>query len=332
MEHEVQQLIASARAEIEGADSLKKIEDIRIAYLGRAGSVTAVLRSLKHLPEDQKRIVGPAANQARLSIEEALAAKETQVRSTASVLDYSTLAKAQASGHLHPLTQVQEKMTRIFRDLNFSVLEGPELETEYYNFDALNIAPNHPARDMWDTFWIKQPEAITDPKRKLLLRTHTSPMQVRFMETHTPPFQIVIPGRVFRYEATDATHEVNFYQLEGLMVGKRITLANFKYVVEAFFQKFFGSGIEFRYRPSYFPFVEPGVEVDIKVPGKGNGWLEVLGAGMVHDAVFEAAGYNPGEWQGFAFGMGVDRLLMIKHEIPDVRMLYSGDLRVVKQF
>jgi phenylalanyl-tRNA synthetase alpha chain len=218
-------------------------------------------------------------------------------------------------------------VAKIFEGMNFSVVTGPEAETEYYNFDALNIPANHPAREMWDTFWLKPGKA---DKQKMLLRTHTSPMQMRFMEKAKPPFQIVVPGRVFRYEATDMSHEVNFYQLEGLMVGKDITLANFKFIVEEFLKKFFaGQKIEFRFRPSYFPFVEPGVEVDIKLKGK---WLEIMGAGMVHPRVFEYARYNPKDWQGFAFGVGLDRLAMIKYGVPDIRLFYSGDLRFLKQF
>ena len=186
---------------------------------------------------------------------------------------------------------------------------------------------------MWDTFWLKQPGIKKD---KSLLRTHTSPMQIRYMETHKPPFQIIVPGRVFRYEATDASHEVNFYQVEGLMVGEHVTLANFKYIVETFLQQLFDGDVQFRFRPSYFPFVEPGIEVDIKLPKEhhrqGGTWLEVMGAGMVHRNIFNAVRYDPREVQGFAFGMGLDRLAMIKYNIPDIRLFYSGDLRFVRQF
>jgi len=206
--------------------------------------------------------------------------------------------------------------------MNFSVVSGPEIETEYYNFDALNIPANHPARDMWDTLWLKN--------SKLLLRTHTSPVQIRYMEVHQPPFQIIVPGRVFRYEATDASHEINFYQVEGLMIGPNVTLANFKFIVEEFFRKLYGPKVQFRFRPSYFPFVEPGLEVDIKLTG--DKWLEVMGAGMVHRNVFDAVHYNPEQVQGFAFGMGLDRLAMIKYNIPDIRLFYSGDLRFIRQF
>lgn len=229
--------------------------------------------------------------------------------------------KRPSRGHLHPLTLVQNKAIDIFSSMGFEVAEGPEVETEYYNFDALNIPKNHPARDMWDTFWLKNSK---------LLRTHTSPVQIRYMEANQPPFRIIAPGRIFRYEATDATHEAQFYQLEGLMVGKKITFANLKAVMETFFQEFFGEkDIKVRLRPSYFPFVEPGVEVDIKFKGK---WLEIAGAGMVHPKVLENVKIDPREWQGFAFGMGIDRLAMIKYKIDDVRLFYGSDLRFIKQF
>lgn len=236
-------------------------------------------------------------------------------------IDVTAPGKRPERGHLHPLTLVQNKAIDIFSSMGFEVAEGPEMETEYYNFDALNIPKNHPARDMWDTFWMKNGK---------LLRTHTSPVQIRYMEEHNPPFRIIAPGRTFRYEATDATHEAQFYQLEGLMIGKNITLANLKAVMEVFFQKFFGSkDIQVRLRPSYFPFVEPGVEVDMKYKGK---WMEIAGAGMVHPKVLENMKIDSREWRGFAFGMGIDRLAMIKYKIDDIRLFYGSDLRFIKQF
>lgn len=236
-------------------------------------------------------------------------------------IDVTAPGKKFERGHLHPLTFVQKKATDIFTSMGFEIAEGPELETEYYNFDALNIPQNHPARDLMDTFWIKNGR---------LMRTHTSPVQIHYMEIHQPPFRIIVPGRVFRYEATDATHEIQFYQLEGLMVGKNITLAHLRGVMETFFREFFGSkDIEVRLRPSYFPFVEPGVEIDMKYKRK---WIEIAGAGMVHPKVLENVKIDPREWQGFAFGMGIDRLAMIKYKIGDIRLFYSGDLRFIKQF
>lgn len=235
--------------------------------------------------------------------------------------DVTVPGKKPERGHLHPLTIVQRKAIEIFSSMGFEVAEGPEVETEYYNFDALNVPKNHPARDMWDTFWLKD---------KRLLRTHTSPVQIRYMKEHQAPFRLIAPGKVFRYEATDATHEVQFYQLEGLMIGKKVTMANLKAILEAFFGIFFGSkDMEVRFRPSYFPFVEPGVEIDMKYKGK---WIEIGGAGMVHPKVLEEVGINPREFQGFAFGMGIDRLAVIKYKIDDVRLFHSGDLRFINQF
>ena len=215
-------------------------------------------------------------------------------------------------GHLHPLTLVQRKCEEIFQSMGFSVIEGPEMEEEWYNFDALNIPKDHPARDLWDTFYLKNGS---------LLRTHTSPVQIRYMGKNQPPFRIIAPGRVFRHEATDSSHEVNFYQVEGLMVGKDISVANFKAIIQEFFRRFFSKELEIRLRPSYFPFVEPGFEVDIRW---GDRWMEIMGAGMVHPNVLKNA--------GFAFGIGLDRLAMIKYQIDDIRLFYSGDLRFLNQF
>ncbi len=225
---------------------------------------------------------------------------------------------SQKAGTLHPITLILDEVVRISSDLGFSVALGPELEDEWHNFDALNVPKDHPARDMQDTFFIKGKEGM-------VLRTHTSPVQIRYMQSHTPPFAIIVPGKVFRNEATDATHEAQFHQVEGLVVGEGITLEHLKGTLLEFFKQLFGPSAEIRLRPSYFPFVEPGVEVDVKV---GEKWLEVCGAGMVHPNVFTAAGYHPEKVTGFAFGMGLDRLAMIKFGIPDVRLFYQGDLRL----
>jgi phenylalanyl-tRNA synthetase alpha chain len=225
-------------------------------------------------------------------------------------------------GHEHPLSIVIDDIISIFGEMGFSVALGPEVEDERHNFDALNIPEYHPARDMWDTFWVKS-------KEKKLLRTHTSPVQIRYMENNQPPIKIISPGKVFRYEATDATHEAQFYQVEGLYVGKDVSLAELKGVIKKFFEKFLGSDVEIRFRPSYFPFVEPGVEVDIKFKGR---WLEVMGAGLVHPKVLENVGIDTKKWNGFAFGGGVDRFAMIKYGVDDVRLFYRGDLRLTDQF
>ena len=240
-----------------------------------------------------------------------------------------------SKGHLHPLSQMIREINAIFYNMGFSFEEGPEMEDEYHNFNALNIPENHPSRDLWDTFWIKP---LSERK---LLRTHTSPVQVRYMKENKPPFRIIVPGKVYRHEATDATHEAEFFQLEGLAIDKGITLAHLKGTLETFFQEFFGDKIDVRFRPSYFPFVEPGVEVDMKCfkcAGKGcgickrTGWIEIMGAGMVHPKVLAGVGVDKKEWQGFAFGVGIERLGMLRYGVDDVRLFLNGDLRFVNQF
>lgn len=322
----VEKLLKEAKTEIIKAGDAHSLEVIRVKYLGRNGLLTEILRSLKDMPLSARKKVGIAANNVRKELEHALGVQSKTFtvakRKKAGGFDTTRPGHKVHRGHQHPLSILEEEVRSIFSAMNFSIVDGPEIETEHYNFDALNIPSTHPARDMWDTFWLKG--------RKQLMRTHTSPMQIRYMESHNPPFQIVVPGRVFRYEATDNSHEINFGQLEGLMVGKDITLANFKFVVEHFLEAFFGDAVTFRFRPSYFPFVEPGLEVDMKFAG--GTWLEIMGAGMVHRNVFDAVRYNPDSVQGFAFGVGLDRLAMIKYGIPDIRLLYSGDLRFTRQF
>ncbi|OGG55143.1 phenylalanine--tRNA ligase subunit alpha [Candidatus Kaiserbacteria bacterium RIFCSPHIGHO2_02_FULL_49_11] len=234
--------------------------------------------------------------------------------------------------HIHPISGMIREINSIFFEMGFTFAEGPEIESEYYNFDALNIPKDHPARDMWDTFWLKPLNA------RKLLRTHTSPVQVRYMEEHEPPLRIIAPGKVYRNEATDMTHEAQFYQLEGLMIGHDVTLAHLKGVLAEFFGKFFGGDVEIRLRPGFFPFVEPGVEVDMRLVGENaperlkDKWIEIMGAGMVHPKVLEYSGINPKEWQGFAFGAGIERLGMLKYGIDDARLFHTGDLRFVNQF
>lgn len=244
-------------------------------------------------------------------------------------------------GHIHPLSCVASRINDIFSEMGFSLIDGPEIETEHYNFDALNVPKDHPARDMWDTFWLKQRNKSEIQNQKFLLRTHTSPVQIRYMENNKPPLRIISIGKTFRYEATDATHEAQFHQVEGLLIDKGITMANLKFVIKEFFEKFFEEKIELRLRPSYFPFVEPGAEIDIscfKCGGnkcsvcKHTGWIEVMGAGMVHPQVLKNVGLNLEEWKGFAFGVGLDRLAMLKYGIDDIRLFYTGDLRLINQF
>lgn len=244
------------------------------------------------------------------------------------------LDKNLQSGHLHPVTQVLREVVDSFVAMGFEVADGPEVENEYYNFDALNVPQDHPARDMQDTFWVEgAPQTI--------LRTHTSSVQVRYMEDNNPPFKIIVPGKVYRYEATDATHETQFYQIEGIVVGPDISLAHLKHTLYEFFKRLYGDDVKIRMRPSFFPFVEPGVEIDIscmKCGGSGcnvckqTGFIEVMGAGMVHPNVLRSVNINPEHYRGFAFGGGIDRMVMLKYGIDDIRLVYSGDLRLVNQF
>jgi phenylalanyl-tRNA synthetase alpha chain len=240
------------------------------------------------------------------------------------------MTEGSKTGHLHPLTQTARDIELIMREMGYEVAIGPEVETEHYNFDALNTPADHPARDMQDTFWLKQK---TDDGERMLLRTQTSSVQIRYMETHKPPFRIVVPaGRIFRNEATDVSHEANFYQQEALLVDKYITMADLKGTLAEFCKKFFHKqDVKIRFRPSYFPFVEPALEVDMYWEERGK-WLEIAGSGLVHPNVLRAVNIDPDVWTGFAFSFGVDRLMMLRHGVPDVRLSYSGDLRFLTQF
>jgi phenylalanyl-tRNA synthetase alpha chain len=231
-----------------------------------------------------------------------------------------------ARGHLHPLTTAIREIHDIFAKLGFEIALGPERETEFFNFDALNVPADHPARDMQDTFWLKDKNVKGE---KLLLRTHTSPVQIHYMMEHTPPFRIIAPGKVFRNEATDATHEAQFFQVEGMMIDKKVSLADLKSTLDHFFKAYLGKDVELRFRPSFFPFTEPSVEVDIRWKDR---WLEVMGAGLINEKVMKAGGLDPEEWQGFAFGGGIERLIILKYGVDDIRDFFSGDLRFVNQF
>jgi len=245
-------------------------------------------------------------------------------------------------GHLHLVTQTIKRISDIFVEMGFEIADGPEIEDEYHNFDALNAPKDHPSRDLQDTFWLKpMPDGRQVENLKKLMRTQTSGVQIRYMEKNQPPFAIIVPGKVFRNEATDVTHDAQFHQCEGLVMGENITLANLKGILETFLKKLFGDDVTIRLRPGFFPFVEPGVEMDMicfRCKGKGcpscshSGWIEILGAGMVHPNVLNAVGVDSRKYQGFAFGVGIDRLIMLKHELSDIRALYTGDLRLVNQF
>jgi phenylalanyl-tRNA synthetase alpha chain len=310
-------------------------------YLGRKSEFTNILKSLKDLDPGDKKEVGELANLAKTEIMDAISEKKSELAAASfdfkkERIDVTIPGKRKSLGHLHPISIVQNEIIDIFTSMGFSVADGPEVETEFYNFEALNMPDNHPARDMQDTFWLKQ-----ELKEKLVLRTHTSNVQVRYMEKHQPPFRIIVPGRVFRHEATDAKHEHTFYQFEALVVDKNISVANFKHIAETFFKAFFKKNLKIRLRPSFFPFTEPSFEFDITCAicgGKGcqtcvySGWLEIGGAGMVHQKVFQAAGYKKNQYQGFAWGFGIPRLAMLKYKIDDNRLFQSGDLRFIRQF
>ena len=338
----VEELRKKALEDLERAGDLATLEEWRVRYLGRKSGLATFLRGLPGLSIRERKTFGANANALRRELEGRYrAAKETVSHAPRheARFDITRPGKKFPRGHLHPLTITLRRMIGTFSAMGFEVVEGPDVETEYYNFDALNLPSWHPARDLWDTFWIKDSE--------LLLRTHTSPVQIRYMETHQPPFRIIAPGRVFRHEATDARHEMDFFQLEGLMVGRDVSLANFKAVMAHALKEFFGPKTELKLRASYFPFTEPSFEVLMScvicggkgiAKGKrcyvcgGENWIEMGGAGMVHPQVFRNVGYDPNEMQGFAFGMGPERFAMIKYKIDDIRLFRSGDLRFINQF
>jgi phenylalanyl-tRNA synthetase alpha chain len=335
-EREVQELEEVALGEIRGANSAADLERLRVKYLGRKGALTRILRSLTQLDPEVRRRVGQEANRAKESLEAGLTAalnalKEAARRAAAPELDVTLPGRRPPLGRLHPLDRINQEVCDIFLHLGFEAVEGPEVELDYYNFEALNIPPDHPARDMQDTFYFND---------QVLLRTHTSPMQIRVMEQRQPPVRIIAPGRVYRRDS-DLTHTPMFHQVEGLLVDKGVTFADLKGVLTAFVHQMFGPEVSLRFRPSYFPFTEPSAEVDIACVicrGEGcrvckiTGWLEVLGAGMVHPAVFEAVGYDPEEYTGFAFGLGIERIAMLKYGIDDIRLFFENDLRFLRQF
>ena len=326
---------ALAAIAAEGAN----MDELKVRYLGKKGELTAVLRGMGKLSAEERPVVGQMANEVRVAIEEALAARTAELEQkaldaalAAERLDVTVDGTAPRVGHQHPLSAVQREMEDIFIGLGFSIVEGPEVELDYYNFQALNIPQDHPARDTQDTFY------ITD---NVLLRSQTSPVQVRVMENKKPPLRIVSPGRVYRSDALDATHSPLVHQFEGLVVDKGITMADLKGVLEAFAKQMFGENTRIRFRPHHFPFTEPSAEVDVSCfvcGGKGcrvcknEGWIEILGAGMVHPFVLSNCGIDPNEYSGFAFGMGIERVAMTRYGIDDIRHFYEGDERFLKQF
>jgi phenylalanyl-tRNA synthetase alpha chain len=338
MKAQLRALEAEALARIRSAPDLAEVEKARVYYLGRKGALTASLRDMGRLSAEERPEVGKVANEVKGAIEASLAAREAELSGAAEearfafeALDVTRPGRAPARGSLHPLTLVVREILDVFVRMGFGVAEGPEVEKEYYNFEALNIPAHHPARDMQDTFYVAP---------GVVLRTHTSPVQVRVMERQPPPVKVVAPGKVYRCDS-DVTHSPMFHQVEGLLVDEGVTFADLKGVLATFLRLYYGPDTRVRFRPSYFPFTEPSAEVDIqcvlcggsgcRICG-GSGWLEVLGSGMVDPAVYGFVGYDPEKVQGFAFGLGVERIAMLKYGIDDIRLFYENDLRFLSHF
>jgi phenylalanyl-tRNA synthetase alpha chain len=339
LESQLQNLATSARERILEAASPEQLEAVRVEVLGRKGALTEISKGMGKLsPEDRARL-GKLLNTAKNDLEAALeerqkrfASEALQARLEAEWIDVTLPAPGPCPGTLHPITQIQQELEDLFTSMGVAVLDGPEVESEYNNFDALNIPPDHPARDMQDTFWLGDGQC---------LRTHTSPVQVRGMAKLGPPLRMIAPGRVFRNEEVDASHEHTFYQLEGMMVDRDVSIAHMLYFMKTLLSHIFGREVTVRLRPGYFPFVEPGFELDIQClicggPGcavcKQSGWVELLPCGLVHPNVLRQGGIDPEEWGGFAFGLGLTRLVMMRYGIDDIRHLQSGDLRFLRQF
>ena len=321
------------------------IEDVRINALGKKGEISLKMRELGGMSPEERQVAGPALNALKDEINSALAAKKAALADAAlderlrgEWLDVTLPARNRRVGSIHPISQVTEEVTAIFADMGFAVAEGPQIDSDWYNFDALNIPGHHPARAEMDTFYMHRAEGDNRPPH--VLRTHTSPVQIRTMEKHGAPIRIIAPGRVYRADY-DQTHTPMFHQVEGLAIDKDISMANLKWVLEEFCRAFFEIyEVELRFRASHFPFTEPSAEVDIRCSweggtlkvGEGDDWLEILGSGMVHPKVLQNAGVDPNEWQGFAFGMGIDRIAMLKYGIPDLRAFFDSDLRWLRHY
>jgi phenylalanyl-tRNA synthetase alpha chain len=339
LEDQLSQLQASARERIEIAENPEALEAVRIEVLGRKGTLAAISKDMGKLTPEERASVGKLLNSAKQTLESAFDGKKNRFESEALAkkldaewVDLTLPAPGTRPGSLHPLTLIQHEIEEVFTSMGFAVLGGPEVESEYNNFDALNIPPDHPARDMQDTFWLEGGH---------LLRTHTSPVQVRGMRKLGPPLRMIAPGRVFRNEEVDASHEHTFYQLEGMMIDRDVSVANLIYFMKTLLSAVFKREVTVRLRPGYFPFVEPGFELDIQClicggPGcpvcKQSGWVELLPCGLVHPTVLRMGGIDPDHWNGFAFGLGLTRLVMMRYAIDDIRLLQSGDLRFISQF
>ncbi len=330
---------------IAAAGDESALEDLRVQAVGKKGEISLKMRELGKMSPEERQTAGPALNALKDEINSALSAKKAALENTAlderlrgEWLDVTLPGRGRRQGTIHPISQVTEEVTAIFADMGFAVAEGPQIDTDWYNFDALNIPGHHPARAEMDTFYMHRPEGDDRPPH--VLRTHTSPVQIRSMEKTGAPIRIIAPGRVYRADY-DQTHTPMFHQVEGLAIDKDISMANLKWVLEEFVKAYFEvDDVELRFRASHFPFTEPSAEVDIRCSweggtlkvGEGDDWLEILGSGMVHPKVLQSAGVDPNEWQGFAFGMGIDRIAMLKYGIPDLRAFFDSDLRWLRHY
>jgi phenylalanyl-tRNA synthetase alpha chain len=341
---QLEELKSNALQELEAVTQVKDLETWRVRYLGKKSQLTAILRGLAKLPLEERRKVGALANQIKASLEESLEQKgqllkQARLAARGETIDITLPGRPFPAGRLHPITQTITEICDIFVSMGFQVVEGPEVEWDYYNFEALNIPRHHPARDSMATLWVDAENEKGE--RNMLLRTHTTAVDIRVMEQMSPPIRVVEPGKVYRYEASDATHVPMFHQIDGLAVDKNITMADLKGMLYEFARRFFGEDRKVRFRCDYFPFVEPGVEMAIEClvcGGSGcrlcgnSGWIEILGAGMTHPRVLERSGIDPREYTSFAFGMGIDRLPMLRYGIDDIRLFYGSDLRFLRQF
>lgn len=339
MKEKLQNIKEEAFKQIQESDALDKLNEVRVAFLGKKGELTSVLKGMKDVAAEERPVIGQMVNDTRTAIEAFLDERKTKMERAAlearlknEKIDVTLPAKKNNVGHRHPNTIALEEVERIFVGMGYEVVEGPEIEYDYYNFEALNIPENHPAKDEQDTFYIN---------RDIVLRTQTSPVQVREMEKGKLPIRMIAPGRVFRSDEVDATHSPSFHQIEGLVIDKNITFSDLKGTLAEFARQLFGEDTKVKFRPHHFPFTEPSAEVDVscfKCGGKGcrfckgEGWIEILGCGMVHPNVLKMSGIDPEEYSGFAFGAGLERIALLKYEIDDMRLLYENDYRFLKQF
>ena len=339
MKEKIEAIRAAARTAIEKTANENEIEELRVKSLGKTGELTALLKQMGSLSPEERPVMGQLVNEAKQKLEALITEKKaemkqkaTDARLKAEAIDITMPAKEVKTGGIHPLNHVVNDMIDIFQSMGFDVVDGPEVETDHYNFECLNVPADHPARDMQDTFYLGE---------NLLLRTQTSAAQIRTMETRKPPIRVICPGRVYRADEVDATHSPVFHQLEGLVVDKGITMCDLKGVLEQFAREIYGKDTKVRFRPSFFPFTEPSVEVDVSCSEcggkgcrvcKGAGWIEILGAGMVHPNVLRSCGIDPDVYTGFAFGIGIDRITTTRYKISDIRLLFENDKRFLEQF